>query len=226
MSDYLTRQNIIDELEFDPRIDASRIGVTVENGVVTLTGNVSNYGQKLAAERAAARVVGVRGIAQEIQVQPAHSPANDDAEIARRALDMMRWSTMVPEGQVLVAVENGHLTLTGALQWDYQRAGAESAIEHIPGVTGVTNLIELKPRVSQIDLKANIDSAMRRRADLDHEAIRTIVTGNRVILEGHVNSWNGRTIAEQAARSTSGVTSVDNRIMVSARHPVEAARSK
>jgi len=225
MNDYLTRQNIIDELEFDPRIDASRIGVSVENGVVTLTGTVLNYGQKLAAERAAARVVGVRGIAQEIQVQPAHSPANDDAEIARRALDMMRWSTMVPEGQVLVAVENGHLTLTGALQWDYQRAGAESAIEHIPGVTGVTNLIELKPRVSEIDLKANIDSAMRRRADLDHEAIRTVVVGNRVILEGHVNSWNGRTIAEQAARSTSGVTSVDNRIMVSARHPVEAARS-
>jgi len=214
MSDSALRQDVIDELEFDPALDASGIGVAVENGVVTLTGHVASYAQKLAAERAAARVEGGKGIAEELQVRSLRSPSTDDDEIVRRAIEAMRWSTMVPEGQVLVKAEKGWVTLTGTLEWEYQRAGAGAAIANIPGITGITNLIDLKPRVSSTEVKTNIDNALRRRAGIDHTAITVKVGGNRVTLDGTVRSWTERSLAEQAAWSSAGVTVVDNRLLV------------
>jgi osmotically-inducible protein OsmY len=214
MSDSALRQDVIDELEFDPALDASGIGVAVENGVVTLTGHVASYAQKLAAERAAARVEGVKGIAEELQVRSLHGPSTDDDEIVRRAIEAMRWSTIVPEGQVLVKAEKGWVTLTGTLEWEYQRAGAGAAIANIPGITGIANLIDLKPRVSSTEVKTNIDNALRRRAGIDHRAITVKVGGNRVTLDGTVRSWTERSLAEQAAWSSAGVTVVDNRLLV------------
>jgi len=136
MDDKTLRQFIIDELDFEPSIDAANIGVAVEKGVVTLTGHVANYGEKIAAERAVQRVKGVRAIAQEIEVRFSNQPKRSDDEIAQRALDIVKWSVQVPAESIQVKVEQGWITLTGAVEWQYQKQAAESAIRKLRGSVG------------------------------------------------------------------------------------------
>jgi osmotically-inducible protein OsmY len=215
MDDLSLRQNILDELEWEPSVDAANIGVAVKNGVATLTGHVSSFPQKLTVERLVGRIKGVKGYAEEIEVRLPGTVAASDDEIAQRAVNSLRWSTVVPDGKVQVKVQNGWITLTGALDWNYQKLGASDAVRNLEGVIGVSNLIELKSRVSSIDVRKHIQDALNRSAQLEASAIHVDVSGNKVTLAGNVKAWFERGIAERAAWATPGVTAVEDRLTIS-----------
>jgi osmotically-inducible protein OsmY len=146
MLDKTLRQTIIDALDFDPGLDSADIGVAVENGVVTLTGHVPTFDEKLTAEDLVKRIKGVRGIAQEIEVRPAGTHRTADDEIAKRALNVIRWNTTIPDEHIQVKVQKGWVTLTGKVEWQYQKNAAAGAVRGLSGVTGVSNMIEIRPR--------------------------------------------------------------------------------
>jgi len=209
------RQNVIDELEFEPSINAANIGVAAENGVVTLTGHVSSYAEKLAAERTAREVKGVRAIAQEIEVRYPFDKKTADDEIAKRAVDILKWDAMTPPGSLKVTVQKGWVTLIGDVDWQYQRKAAEDAVRKLSGVTGVFNNISLRPAVHAGDVKKQIEDALARRAKVEAGAIRVSVRdGNKVSLEGVVESWDEKEAVESAAWSVAGVQSVDDRLTI------------
>ena len=197
-----------------PSFDAADIGVAVENGVVTLTGHVRSYAEKLAVERAAQRVRGVHGIAEEIEIRyPADKKTADD-QIAQRAISSINWNAQIPEDAVLVKVEKGWVTLTGTVDWHYQRFAAESAVRRLSGVMGVSSNIEVKPQVRPADVKDKILNALKRNAELEADAIRVNVDNDTVTLEGKVKAWSERGIAEHAAWSAPGVRKVEDRLVV------------
>ncbi len=199
MSDISLRQDILDELEFEPSVNAAHIGVAVEKGVATLTGHVSSYAEKVAAEHAAQRVKGVRGIAEEIEVRYPDAKKTADDEIAKRALSIIGWDTTIPDDRLMVKVQNGWITLSGEVAWNYQRSGAEDAVRKLSGVLGVSNLITVKPHVDTYNLKHRIEDALKRSAEIEADNIRVVVSGGAVTLEGKVNSWYERGVAERAA---------------------------
>lgn len=214
MNDGALRQDVIDELEFEPSLDAANIGVAVHNGVVTLTGHVGSYSEKNAAERAAQRVKGVRAIAEEIEVRFAgHAMTNDD-EIAARALSIIAWDARIPGDAVKVKVQRGWVTLSGTLPWHFQRVAAESAVRRLSGVTGVINDIAVRSpiRPKPQDVRDKIVSALKRNAELEGGAIRVSVDDDKVTLEGKVSAWSERGVAERAAWSVPGVSRVDDRL--------------
>jgi osmotically-inducible protein OsmY len=216
--DETLRRDVLAELEYDPSIDARKIGVAVEDGIVTLTGEVSTFAEKWNAERAVERVEGVRGIVNRIEVKIVGDYS--DTDIAREAADALRWNLMVPPGKVIPKVENGYITLTGEVNYDFQRRAAEKAVRYIPGVKGVINLITIKPKVEAEEVKKSIkqqiDEALRRMAAVDAENIQVEVQGSDIILRGTVRSWAERHEAEKAAWAAPGVTSVKNYITVRA----------
>lgn len=214
MSDSSLRQSILDELEFEPSIDANDIGVAVEDGIVTLSGHVQDYRQKQAAERAVARVKGVRGIAEAIEVRYPGGPGVADDEIAKRVLDTLKWSTLVPDGKVQVTVEQGWVTLSGKLEWNYQKVGATNAIRDLNGVIGVSNTIELRPRATPVDVKQRILDALKRNAEVEAHDIKVDVAGDTVTLKGRVKTWNERWLVEDTAWATPGVTHVSDELTV------------
>ena len=214
MDDKTLRQFIIDELDFEPSIDAANIGVAVEKGVVTLTGHVANYGEKIAAERTVQRVKGVRAIAQEIEVRFSNQPKRSDDEIAQRALDILKWSVQVPAECIQVKVEQGWITLTGAVEWQYQKQAAESAIRKLRGIRGVSNAIEIKPLVAASDVHRKIMDSLKRNAEVEADSIRVVVDNGKVILEGKVKAWYERNLAERAAWSAPGVKEVEDRLSI------------
>jgi osmotically-inducible protein OsmY len=214
MNDRELQQFVIDELEFDPSIDAADIGVAAENGVVTLTGHVSTYVQKLAAERAAWRVKGVRAIAQEIMVRlPTDKKTNDD-EIAQRAVNILAWSAPALADGIKVRVAEGYVTLTGTVRWNYQRRAMESAIARLSGVRGVINSIALEPAAKQADVESRIAKALQRHAAVEAERIRVSIHEGRVCLDGEVDNWEERMAVEQAAWAAPGVHSVDDQLRI------------
>ena len=214
MTDKYLRQIIVDELEFEPSFDAANIGVAVDNGVVTLTGHVASYAAKIAAERAVERVKGVRAIAGNIQVRyPGHKQTADD-EIAARAVAILGWNVQVPEDSVKVKVEKGWIELTGEVDWQFQRVAAESAVLELSGVVGVTNFIEVRPKVAPGDVKQKILDALKRQAELEADAIRVDVTDGKVVLEGNVKGWYERGVAERAAWSAPGVKAVQDHLAI------------
>jgi osmotically-inducible protein OsmY len=212
--DEQLRRDVLAELEYDPSIDARKIGVAVEDGIVTLTGEVSSFAEKWNAERAAERVEGVRGIVNKIEVKIVGDYS--DTDIAREAADALRWNLMVPPGKVIPKVENGYITLTGEVNYDFQRRAAEKAVRYIPGVKGVINLITIKPKVEPKEIKEKIEDALKRMATVDAENIQVEVQGSEIVLRGTVRSWAERHEAEKAAWSAPGVTSVKNYITVRA----------
>ncbi len=214
MQDKTLRQDIIDELDFEPSIDAAHIGVAVDNGVVTLTGHVSTYAEKMKIESVVMRVKGVKGIAEEIEVRIAGANRTADDEIAKRALNMLKWTNAIPADAVKVKVQDGWVTLSGSLEWQYQKRAASESVENLSGVTGVSNKIEIKPRATVSDVKRRIEEALKRDAELDASSIRVNVQDSKVTLEGKVNAWSDRQIAERAAWSAPGVAFVDDRITV------------
>ena len=214
MSDSTLKQDILDELEFEPRVDASKIGVSVQAGIVTLSGHVGSSSEKRAAEKAVLRIKGVRGVAEDIEVRPGMENGVHDDEIARRVSDTLRWSTLVPDGRIIVEVDHGRVTLTGKLDWAYQKRGALDVVDGLRGVTEVIDQIELRERVVPKDVKGAIEGALRRNAELEGRAVGVEVSGNRVTLTGRVRTWRDRHVAEEAAWSIAGVNEVKNRLAV------------
>lgn len=213
MTDPGIRQDVIDELEFDPAIEAKAIGIAVDNGVVTLSGHVPTYVQKLLAQKAAERVKGVRGVAMELEVRLAGSSKRHDDEIAQRALNIIAWSANAGDA-IKVAVENGFVTLAGAVDWNYKKVEAERAVRHLSGVTGVANDIVVNPRVSGQDIRDRIARALKRSAELESAGIKVAVADCIVTLSGEVKSWRDREIAEKAAWAAPGVTQVRDELVL------------
>jgi osmotically-inducible protein OsmY len=211
------RQHVLDELDWEPQIDSAHIGAAVKDGIVTLSGHVPTYAQKRAAERAVLRVDGVKGIANEIAVQLPTRHAYTDAELADAAVRAIAWNTHVPDGAVKVKVENGWISLSGTVDWNYQRRQAERAVRSLKGVREVSNLIQVTPSARPTDIHAKIKQALARRADEDAERITVTVDGSEVTLKGTVDSWTDRDSVEEAAWSAPGVTDVHNKLTVSRR---------
>ena len=215
MDDNTLRQMVIDELEFEPSLDAAHIGVAAENGVVTLTGHVASYAERISAEEAVRRVRGVKAIAQEIEVRYPFAKKTADDQIAKRAVDILEWNASVPKNRIQIEVQKGWITLLGDVDWYYQKQAAEHAIRKLSGVVGVANNIAIKPPVQTGDVKRRIEEAFKRNAELEADGIRVSVLDGKVTLEGKVKAWYERYAAEQAAWSAQGVRSVDDRIKVS-----------
>ncbi len=206
------RRAIEDELRWEPSIDEREIGVAVKDGVATLTGTVGNFFQKWEAGAAATRIRGVRAVANDIQVQLPGDARRSDADIARTAAEVLMWNASLPAERVKVSVSDGWITLTGEVEWGYQKAAAESAVRRLAGVRGVTNEVTIRPKAVPKDVKARIEEAFRRSAALEAKAIRVETRGGNVTLRGNVRTWVERDEAERSAWGAEGVTSVENLI--------------
>jgi osmotically-inducible protein OsmY len=209
------------ELKWEPTIHAAEIGVAVKDGVVTLSGDVDTYSMKWAAERAVKRVSGVKGVAEEIKVSLPDPYKRTDEDIARSATNVLKWNFWVPHDSVKVMVQNGWITLSGEVDWWYQKEYAEDAVRHMIGISGVTNRITIKPPVPTVkafEVKSGIEDALKRNARLlrDADKIRVETSGSKVILHGTVGSWADFEEAEYAAYCAPGVSEVENKLTVTA----------
>ncbi len=213
MSDASLQQAVIDELEWEPSVNAAHIGVAANNGVITLTGHVGTYAEKLAAEKAAGRVIGVKAVAEELEVRYSFDPP-DDADMAKSALQALSWDIEVPRDSVTVKVEKGWVTLSGTVDWYFQSSAAEADVRKLRGVLGVINEIKIKPRVQASDVKTKIRAAFSRNAQIDADGINVTTDGGKVTLTGNVDSWYERNLAEDTAWSAPGVNQVEDRLTV------------
>jgi len=214
MDDKTLRQNIIDEFDWEPTVDAANIGVAVHSGVVTLTGHVPSYAQLIAAEAAVKRVTGVQAIAQDIEVRFTGPATSSDEDIAGRAVSLLKWSVLLPKDAIQVKVAKGWITLTGEVEWQYQRRAAEDNVRSLIGVKGVSNLIAVKSRVVATDVVRGIEAALKRSARVEAQAIKVSVAGGTVKLEGRVHSWYERDAAERAAWAAPGVRAVEDHVSI------------
>lgn len=215
-SDTQIRDDVLAELRWDPAVNETDVGVIVKDGNVTLTGHLSSFAEKYAAERAVQRVLGVKGVAVELDVRLPSNHQRTDAEIAAAVERAIEWHTLIPTEKVHPKVEKGWVTLSGEAEWDYQRRAAEGAVRNLLGVTGVTNLITLKPRVKAGVVEGKIREALERQADREAKKIEVGVAGTAVTLRGKVHSLAERYAAQGAAWSAPGVTRVVNDILVEA----------
>jgi len=213
-TDSMLQQDVIDELLYEPGVDASNIGVVANGGVITLTGTVPNYPGRYAAEHAAERVSGVRAVADETKVDLPSLHKRSDQDIAAAALNAMSWQVLVPSGAIQVRVDNGWVTLDGSVDCNFERQAAENAVRHLTGVIAVNNLIIFKAAVSASSLKKDIESAFGRAAQVDASRIGLKVMGNKAVMSGNVSSWAERREAEHAAWSAPGVSQVENNLQV------------
>ncbi len=215
MNDKELRQNVIDELDFEPSIDSANIGVAAENGVVTLSGHVASYMEKVEAERAVWRVKGVKAIAEEIEVRLAWDKKVSDDEIAKRVVGIMAWNTLIPKDSVKVLVRDGWVTLTGQVDWNYQRDAAAREVRKLTGVMGLINNITLGPVAQKSDIRQRVLDALKRHADVEASRISVDVEpGGSVKLSGQVDDWEERRAVERAVWSAPGVRSVVDNIRI------------
>jgi osmotically-inducible protein OsmY len=208
------QRDVMDELAWEPSVDAAEIGVSVENGVVILNGTVKSLTEKWTAERVTQHVEGVRAVTDELVVKLAGDSQHTDADIARAAVNVLDWNTSVPPNRVKVLVQNGCITLGGSVEYHFQKMAAENAVRHLKGVKGVSNLIGVNPRVSAGDVIHAIKKALHRAAQVDAEKISVEASAGKVILRGNVRTWTEREEAERAAWAAPGVTNVQNDIQI------------
>jgi osmotically-inducible protein OsmY len=214
-SDIDIKRDAEAELRWNPDIDATDIAVAVKNGVVTLSGFVRSYAQKFEAEQTAKRVNGVAAVANDIEVRLPVFNQRPDPEIARDAVAEIQNNLPYSSDHIRVVVRDGWVTLEGSVEWNYQRERAEQVVRRVRGVKGVTNLIELQPRVPPVEVKHKIEEAFRRSAELDANRVTVETEGGTVTLRGTVRSWAERQEAERVAWATPGVVRVNNLITIS-----------
>lgn len=208
------QHDVLAELEWDPSIDATKIGVTADSGVVSLSGHVSSFFDKWTAERIAKRVHGVKAVANEIEVRLIAGDERDDSEIAKAAVEALAWNSSIPPDHVKVIVSRGYVTLEGNLEWQYQKRAAEDTVRTLKGVVGVANQIHVAPVVRAIDVKGQIEAALKRSAEVDARKISVESTDGSVTLRGTVRTWAEHDDAIDAAWAAPGVRSVVDELRV------------
>jgi osmotically-inducible protein OsmY len=214
-TDEQIQRDVFAELKWDARVMPNEIGVSVKNGIVTLTGWVETYSKRWAAEDAAHRVRGVVAVVNDIEIKLPSSAERTDPDIAAAVIHALRWDAFIPMEKITVTVSKGWVKLEGEVEWQYQKVDAERVVRRLTGVKGVTNLIVVKPRVTASDLKRKIEEALVRSVKTDAEHITVEVEGSKAILKGMVRSWAEKEEAERAAWLAPGITEVDNRITIS-----------
>lgn len=211
-SDKQIQTDVMEELKWVPQLNAAEIGVGVKNGIVTLSGEVNAYSNKINAENAAKKVAGVKAVVENIRVGITGSYIKTDAEIAEAVLNTLKWHTAIPENSIKIKVENGIVRLDGELEWEYQRYNAQSAIEQLVGVKSVINCIKLSPKLNPVDIQKKITAAFQRSATIDASKVKVEVNGTVVTLKGSVQSFAEKEEAVIAAWQAPGVTSVTSEI--------------
>ncbi|MBW4706197.1 BON domain-containing protein [Roseobacter sp. YSTF-M11] len=214
-TDEQIKDDILNEIDFDPRIDSTEIGVTVHDGSVTLHGTVHNYLEELAAVKAAKRIKGVHAVVDGIKVKYASDTTVTDEDIATRIAHLCDWNALFQKFDIQSEVKNGRVTLTGNVDWQYQRAEARDQVAGLRGVTTVINAISISPRASKDDVRKKISAALHRHATVEASHIDVGVSGGKVTLRGHVKAWYERKLAEEAAWSAPGVTAVVDQLEIS-----------
>lgn len=213
-SDAQLKTDVTRELEWDPSINAAHVGVAANSGVVTLTGHLETFAEKHAIERAVQRVEGVKAVAVELDVKLAPGHKRSDSEIAEAAESAFKWHALIPADRIRVKVEQGWVTLSGEVDWDYQRNSAENAVRWLTGVVGVSNNVTLKPMVTPANISNRIRDALARHAEREAKHIEVIVSGSTVTLRGHVDSWAERQTASGAVWAAPGICQVVNELKV------------
>lgn len=215
-SDAQLKADVTRELEWDTSINASNVGVAVNNGIVTLSGHLDTYAEKYAIERAAQRVEGVKAVAVELDVKLAPDHKRSDSEIAQAIETAFKWHVFIPGDRVHVKVEKGWVTLTGQVDWEYQRSATEKTVRPVTGVIGVSNQIVLKAQIPPSDISNRIREALKRHAEREAKNVEVSVNGSVVTLRGKVDSWPERMAAQGATWSAPGITQVVNELRVEA----------
>lgn len=213
-TDLQIQKDVMDELKWQPVLEAAEIGVAVKHGIVTLSGQVDSYLKKKVAEKTVRKVDGVKAVAEDIIVGVSPHNKRTDAEIAQAVLNALQWHSGVQDQKIKINVEDGIVRLEGEAEWEYQRSNAKSAIEHLQGVRAVINAIMLKPRVMAADVKQQINAAFRRNAVIDAATINVTIINSKVVLNGTVRSFAEKQDAEKAVWNAPGVSSVENNLEI------------
>ena len=213
-TDVQIQKDVMDELKWEPSLNASEIGVGVKNGVVTLSGMVDSYMKKQSAEKAAKKVEGVKAVAEDLQVGISPNYRKTDAEIAEAALNALKWHSAIQEEKVKIKVEDGNVRLEGEVDWAFQRNNIQSAIQNLTGIRSVSNLISIKPLLKATDIQQKIKAAFQRSSSVDADKIAVFILGSTVTLRGKVRSVVEKDDAEVVAWAAPGVTNVENYLEV------------